>query len=118
MKTFAMLVAILASAPFVAETVAQTQAPPPARERAPSPGAAPEVENADEGRVEGRVVSINPSRTEITLSDGTKLTTPAGSVLKPGVITEGMLIAASYREENGAKVLTGLDIKDRGPATR
>jgi hypothetical protein len=39
-------------------------------------------------------------------------------VLKPGVITEGMLIAASYREENGAKVLTGLAIKDRGPATR
>jgi len=29
-----------------------------------------------------------------------------------------MLIAASYREENGAKVLTGLAIKDRGPATR
>ncbi len=84
MKTFAMLVAILASAPFVAETVAQTQAPPPARERAPSPGAAPEVENAGEGRVEGRVVSVDPSRTEITLSDGTKLTTPAGSVLKPG----------------------------------
>jgi hypothetical protein len=115
MKAFAMLVAILASAPFVAETVAQTQAPPPARERAPSPGAAPE---AVEGRVEGRVMSVDPSRTEITLSDGTKLTTPAGSVLKPGAITEGMLIAASYREENGAKVLTGLAIKDRGPATR
>src|SRR5262245_24353553 len=113
MKTFAMLVAILASAPFVAETVAQTQAPPPAREPAPSPGAAPE--NAVEGRVEGRVMSVDPSRTEITLSDGTKLTTPAGSVLKPGAITEGMLIAASYREENGAKVLTGLAIKDRGP---
>ena len=118
MKTFAMLVAILASAPFVAETIAQTQAPPPARERAPSPGAASEVENAVEGRVEGRVVSVDPSRTEITLSDGTKLTTPAGSVLKPGAITEGMFIAASYREENGAKVLTGLAIKDRGPATR
>ena len=118
MKTFAMLVAILASALLVAETVAQTQAPPPARGRAPSPGAAPEVENAGEGRVEGRVVSVDPSRTEITLSDGTKLVTPAGSVLKPGVITEGMLIVASYREENGAKVLTGLDIKDRGPAPR
>ena len=114
MKTFAMLFVILALAPFVAETVAQPQDAPP-RERAPTPGAqAPGVENA----VEGRVESVDPSRTEITLSDGTKLSTPAGSVLKPGAITEGMHIIASYREENGAKVLTGLAVKDRGPATR
>ena len=71
-----------------------------------------------ENAVEGRVERVNSSRTEITLGDGTKLSTPAGSVLKPGVITEGMHIIASYREENGAKVLTGLTVKDRGPATR
>jgi hypothetical protein len=29
-----------------------------------------------------------------------------------------MLVVASYREENGAKVLTGLTVKDGGPATR
>src|SRR6267142_1985572 len=58
------------------------------------------------------------TRSEITLSDGTKLVTPPGSALRPGVVTEGMVVVASYREENGAKVLTGLAVKDRGPATR
>jgi Protein of unknown function (DUF1344) len=76
--------------------------------------AGPGAENA----VEGRIEIIDPSRTAITLSDGTKLVTPAGVVLKPGVVTEGMLVVASYREENGAKVLTRLTVKDRGPATR
>jgi len=32
--------------------------------------------------------------------------TPAGAVLKPGVVTEGVLVVASYREENGVKLLT------------
>src|SRR5438445_139251 len=68
--------------------------------------------------VEGRIENIDPSRTAITLRNGTKLVTPVGAVLKPGVVTEGMLVVASYREENGAKVLTGLTVKDRGPATR
>ena len=117
MSTFALFVAMLAPAIFVAAALAQTQLPPPAGRSSPPRGAttpASESENAAEGRIE----NIEPSRTAITLSDGTKLVTPAGAVLKPGVITEGMLVVASYREENGAKVLTGLTVKDRGPATR
>ena len=117
MNTFALFVAMLAPAIFVAAALAQTQLPPPAGRSSPPPGAttpAPESENA----VEGRIENIDPSRTAITLSDGTKLVTPAGVVLKPGVVTEGMLVVANYREENGAKVLTGLTVKDRGPATR
>jgi Protein of unknown function (DUF1344) len=116
MSTFALFVTMLAPAIFVAAALAQTQLPPPAGRSSPPPGAtpAPQAENA----VEGRIENIDPSRTAITLSDGTKLVTPAGAVLKPGVVTEGMLVVASYREENGAKVLTGLTVKDRGPATR
>jgi len=117
MSTFALFVAMLAPAIFVAAALAQTQLPPPAGRSSPPPGAtttAPESENA----VEGRIENIDPSRTAITLSNGTKLVTPVGAVLKPGVVTEGMLVVASYREENGAKVLTGLTVKDRGPATR
>ena len=117
MNTSALFVAMLAPAIFVAAALAQTQLPPPAGRSSAPPGAttpAPEAENA----VEGRIENIDPSRTAITLSDGTKLVTPAGAVLKPGVVTEGMLVVASYREENGAKVLTGLTVKDRGPATR
>jgi Protein of unknown function (DUF1344) len=118
MSTFALFVAMLAPAIFVAAALAQTQLPPPAGRSSPpgptTPAPAPESENA----VEGRIENIDPSRTAITLSDGTKLVTPAGAVLKPGVVTEGMLVVASYREENGAKVLTGLTVKDRGPATR
>ena len=117
MSTFALFVTMLAPAIFVAAAFAQTRLPPPAGQTSPPPGAttpAPEAGNA----VEGRIENIDPSRTAITLSDGTKLVTPAGAVLKPGVVTEGMLVIASYREENGAKVLTGLTVKDRGPATR
>ena len=117
MNTFALFVAMLAPAIFVAAALAQTQLPPPAGRSSAPPGATtpdPESENA----VEGRIENIDPSRTVIILSDGTKLVTPAGAVLKPGVVTEGMLVVASYQEENGAKVLTGLTVKDRGPATR
>ena len=117
MSTFALFVAMLAPAIFVAAALAETQLPPPAARSSAPPGAttpAPEAENAAEGRIE----NVDPSRTAITLSDGTRLVTPAGAVLKPGVVTEGMLVVASYREENGAKVLTGLTVKDRGPATR
>src|SRR5437660_9040040 len=117
MKMLTMFLAMLAPAIWVAGAMAQPQVPPPAEPSSPPPGAArpaPGEENA----VEGRIESVDPTRTEITLSDGTRLVTPPGSVLKPGAVTEGMVVVASYREENGAKVLTGLAVKDRGPATR
>ena len=117
MKRFTLFVPMLASAICVAGAVAQTQIPPPAGPSSPPPGAtrpAPGAENA----VEGRIESVDPTRTEITLSDGTRLATPPGSVLRPGVVTAGMVVVASYREENGLKILTGLAVKNRGPATR
>ena len=117
MNTLALLVAMLAPAILVAGALAQTQVPPPAGRSSPPPGAAtpaPGKENA----VEGRIESVDPTGTAIRLSDGTRLVTPPGSVLRPGAVTEGMLVVASYREENGAKVLTGLTVKNRGPATR
>jgi len=116
MNTFALFVAMLTPAIFVAAALAQTQVPPPAGRSSPPPGGttpAPKRRTP----VEGRIENVDPSRRAITLSDGTKLVTPVGAVLKPGVVTEGMLVAASYREENGAKVVTGLTVKGRGPAT-
>jgi Protein of unknown function (DUF1344) len=117
MNTFALFVAMLTPAIFAVAALAQTQLPPPAGRSSPPPGAttpAPEAAKA----VEGRIENIDPSRTAITLSDGTKLVMPAGAVLQPGVVTEGTRVVASYRKENGAKVHTGLTVKDRGPATR
>jgi hypothetical protein len=117
MKTFPMFVAILASAIFVAEAAAQSEAPRPGGQSSP-PLSGQTPAQRDEQAVEGRIASVDPSRTEITLTDGTKLVTPQGSVFNPGAVTEGMTIVASYKEENGAKVLTGIAVKDRGPATR
>ena len=60
MSTFALFVAMLAPAIFVAAALAQTQLPPPAGRSSPPPGAttpAPESENA----VEGRIENIDPS---------------------------------------------------------
>ena len=117
MNTFALFVAMLAPAIFVAAALAQTQLPPPAGRSSTPPGATTPAPKAGKA-VEGRIENIDPSRTAMTLTDGTTLVMPAGAVLKPGVVTEGMRVVASYREENGAKVLTGLTVKDRGPATR
>src|SRR5207253_10730113 len=120
MNTFALFVAMLTPAIFVAaalaQTLAQTQLPPQAERSSPPRGArtpAPESANA----VEGRIENVDPSRTAITLSDGTKLGMPAGAILKPGVVTEGMLLVASYEGENGAKVLTLRTVSAQFPRT-
>ena len=101
-----MLAAILvmASVTIVVEAVAQTQAPPAGQR--PPPGA--QLPPGEDQIIEGEVRSIDPSGTEITLTDGTRLITPPGATLKPGVLTEGMKVIASYREHNGNKVLTEL----------
>jgi Protein of unknown function (DUF1344) len=103
MGVFKILVAMLVAVPvtLVAEAMAQTPAPPPAEQRA-----------GEEKRIEGQVRSVDPSGTEITLTDGTKLATPPRTVLRPGVITEGTAVIASYREENGRKILTALAVKE------
>src|SRR4030095_10740115 len=117
MSTFALFVAMLSPAIFVAAALAQTQLPPPAGRSSPPRGATTPAPGSTNGG-DGRIANIDPSRTAIILRAGTKLVTPAGAVLKPGVVTEGMLVVASYREENGEKVLPALTVKDRGPATR
>jgi hypothetical protein len=108
-------IAVAASANFfVAEALAQRpEAPPPTGQRPSSPA----VETpalGPEKRVEGEVKSVNPSGTEITLTDGTTLVTPPGATLRPGVLPEGSMVVASYREENGRNVLT--DLSRKAPA--
>jgi hypothetical protein len=63
----------------------------------------------------GRVQSVDETGTEITLTDGTKLLTPRGSVIRPGALQEGATVVAMYREENGDKILTNLTL-GIGPA--
>jgi hypothetical protein len=63
------------------------------------------------------VHSVDVSGTEITLTDGTKLLTPPGSMLRPGALEEGMVVVAVYKEqENGDKVLTRLSLRQGEPA--
>jgi Protein of unknown function (DUF1344) len=117
MKTFIMFAAILVSISVAADAIAQRPSTPATepgapRPNKPSPAQGPEAEKT----VEGQVGNIDPTRTEITLTDGTRLMTPPGAVVKPGVLTEGMTVVASYREENGRKVLTGLAVKEKAPS--
>jgi hypothetical protein len=109
-KMFAVMM-VAASTLYVAEAMAQVQSPPPAGQRAPSPGENSPA-RAEEKKVEGQVKSVDPSGTELTLTDGTKLSTPPRTVIRAGVLSEGSIVIASYREENGKKVLTGLAVKD------
>jgi hypothetical protein len=115
MRMVTILVAILASATFVAEARAQTQVPPPAEQSSPPRDDQTPARGAEK-TVEGQVGSVDPSRTEITLTDGTRLVTPAGIVIKPGIDMEGMIVVARYTEENGQKVMTGIAVKDKGPS--
>jgi hypothetical protein len=113
MRTLTLLVAILAAVTFAAEAVAQTQVPPPAGQSSPPVGAPAQGE---EKTVEGQVAGVDASRTEITLADGTRLVTPLGVAISPGVLTQGMTVVASYREENGEKVLTELAVRGEKPS--
>lgn len=61
--------------------------------------------------VQGEIRSIDPGGTEITLTDGTRLRTPPGHALGPGVLTEGMIVIARYRQENGENVMTELAVQ-------
>src|SRR5436309_14413649 len=99
MRTFTMLVAILASVTFVAEAVAQTQAPPAGRNSPPLGAQTPA--QGEEKIVEGQVGSVESSRTEITLTDGTKLVTPSGVVLRPGGLEAGISVDARVRTRIG-----------------
>jgi hypothetical protein len=62
--------------------------------------------------VQGQVKSIDREGTGITLTDGTRLLTPRGATITPGALTEGMTVIASYREENGDKVMTELAVEE------
>jgi hypothetical protein len=46
----------------------------------------------------------------VTLADGTKLVIPAGAKLSPDV-KAGANVVASYKEEAGKKVLTGIEVQ-------
>ena len=70
----------------------------------------------EERMLVGQVQSVDDSGTELTLMDGTKLLTPPGSRLRPGLLNEGMLIVAMYREFNGDKILTRISLGQSEPA--
>jgi hypothetical protein len=105
---------VMAAVIFVAQAAAQTQAPPAGQ--SPPSGAqtpAPQTPAPQEDRiVRGEVGSIDPAGTAITLTDGTKLVTPPGASIRPGVLKEGMTVIASYKEENGEKVMSELAVAD------
>jgi hypothetical protein len=70
---------------------------------------------AEEKMLVGQVRDVDETGTQITLTDGTKLLTPPGSVVRPGALHEGTMVVAMYREENGDKILTKLSLKQSEP---
>ena len=71
---------------------------------------------ADEKMLVGQVQSVDETGTEITLTDGTRLLTPPGSIVRRGALEKGTEVIAMYREENGDKILTNLTLGHIGPA--
>ena len=71
---------------------------------------------AEETILVGQVQSVDETRTVITLTDGTKLLTPPGSIVRPGALEKGTQVIAMYRQENGDKILTDLAVGHIEPA--
>jgi hypothetical protein len=71
---------------------------------------------AQEKMLVGQVQSVDETGTQITLTDGTKLLTPLGSVIRPRALQEGTMVVAMYLEENGDKIVTKLSLKQSAPA--
>ena len=109
MRMLALRIAIIvgASMALATDAIGQTQTPPPAGQRSPSPGSQSPM-SGEEKTIQGQVNSVHPSGTELTLTDGTRLVAPPGSVIRPGLVTEGAIVIAMYREEDGKKVMTDL----------
>lgn len=105
-------ITVAASANFLVAAALAQGAPPPTGQRPPSPGAETPASGVGQKSVEGQVKRVDPSGTEITLTDGTTLVTPPGAAIRPGVLAEGSMVVASYREENGKKILTDLALKE------
>jgi hypothetical protein len=111
MKVRRLFIAMVAtSVIFVAQSMAQMQAPLPIGQKPPTRGV--ERPLGSEKTVEGPVKSVDPSEREITLMDGTTLVSPLGASLKSGVLREGTTVIATYREEQGQNVLTALMVAD------
>jgi hypothetical protein len=71
---------------------------------------------AQEKMLVGQVQSVDETGTKITLTDGTKLLTPLGSVIRPRALQEGTRVVAMYLEENGDKIVTRLFLRQSEPA--
>jgi uncharacterized cupredoxin-like copper-binding protein len=64
----------------------------------------------------GQVQSVDETGTKITLTDGTKLLTPLGSVIRPRALQAGTTVVAIYLEENGDNIVTKLSLTQSAPA--
>jgi len=71
---------------------------------------------AQEKTLVGQVQSVDETGTKITLTDGTKLLTPLGSVIRPRALQGGTMLVAMYLEENGDKIVTKLSLWQSAPA--
>ena len=61
-------------------------------------------------QVQGKVTAVDPAKGTLTLEDGTQLTIPRGAQLPPD-IKEGSIVKASFEEQSGQKVLTGVEVQ-------
>jgi len=105
---------LVAPAVWTVETMAQTQKPGmPAGEKSKAPGAEQKAPGAEQ-EVQGKIMSVDPSGKVVTLEDGTKLMIPDGAKVKKGDLKQGTSVKARYKEENGQKVVTRIELRPAG----
>jgi len=97
---FLFVAAVVAAVPIGWAAEVQAQGAP---QGAPSMGAGAQI-------VQGKVTALDPAKGMLTLEDGTQLTIPAGAQLPPD-IKEGSIVRASFEEQSGKKMLTGLELQ-------
>jgi Protein of unknown function (DUF1344) len=60
--------------------------------------------------IEGKVMTVDPAGTSLTLDDGTKLTIPESVKFSRADLKPGAAVKAAYEEKDGQKILTNLEV--------
>ncbi len=110
-RAFAVLFSLLMTGSNVWAQTGPTAPPTKAQSGTPTQGTAPsETGPSGAKEVEGTIMSMDSSRSNITLNDGTQLTIPDSLRAARDALQEGARVKATYKEQDGQRVATSITV--------
>ncbi len=106
-QMFAVGLAVLMAASMVTASMAQPKDQP-----APKMEQTPKADK--QSTVTGKIKSVDPSGSMVTLEDGTQLTIPQSLKASKADLKAGTMILVRFEEKGGQKVATSIEVKKGG----